>query len=554
MEGLEINTTPEKNGGARREQRNELIANRFEIAIQAYDLEKMLVGKATKEEVDAFLAQLPKERRVRLSWIASDYREFTEKAKSWQRTIDKYCVGHNLAEANSQILGGMIFEDNTGEKPKGEVTLEIMDMYPLIIFANEEDYVTFRAKGMDADEEKAKQSGGVFCKARTIKYFGYENYTVPLILVSSEKNIEKTLLHERQHAINHGLLNLFETTEIGKDSGISNEEKEARNGIKDEVVSYVRGGQSGESLVEVMSSPLYEHLFNDLRDRTEAIKIISRTGDFLEENWGVFRQSPVRAILANELAMIPFGKILHWLEAMSRSIKEKEALPLDKKIKYFYFDEGKDTLLRLLGTHLTQRYISKLPTAKATFKMLLEEEETLRNAWEITKISGCSVDDPKVLYIRDRFNQLQEEMGLLLDSFKEDGHLPVRGNWSDKMILLSGEWEEEELKEQKEKMTKAKTALIEEFSTWPVEDFAKIYDNLEANELPERVRAINLIMTTLNQNFPQVEISISFHKKTFTEEKALLIYVDYSLTPEAGLADNKNRKMEDKLTIDCPAK
>ena len=152
-------------------------------------------------------------------------------------------------------------------KPVGRVLLCRKEAYFILYCEDRVDYERIRGKKDD--------SGGVFHRALKTLLMGRE---ISLVIVHGYPGIkngeDQILLHERQHFINHNLLDLFETEEFNAYStraqaiGLEVKREEFKEqtkkfrAIKDEVLAYIRDGRSGKAILDALVGPLYSHLFS----------------------------------------------------------------------------------------------------------------------------------------------------------------------------------------------------------------------------------------------------------------------------------------------------
>lgn len=352
---------------------DEVIRQRHNMARVALAVEKLLskgyigdLGNAVEEELqeptDTLWKHLPKPFRDRLFDIAEEYTKQATDMRIAESVIreDIFTMASKdrTKPLSSVEVGNGLFARITNNAPKGRVELIVNEAYGILYCEDNVDYQLFHGKkpkeekeekvetGQEAGEEEAEEeedeSGGRFHREVTFPLISDSgDQTLTLLVISGKrtrKNEETIVAHERQHFINHALLDLFTADEslrsyhadkhehwatAKKHQSTIDGEAVAFKLIKDEVIAFIRGKSSGDFLKSNLKGNLYKHLFQsphiaEENTQKRAYAAVDDIADALENAEQVFSGRDDRAILVYHLIDVPLSKIGKRIRTLTR--------------------------------------------------------------------------------------------------------------------------------------------------------------------------------------------------------------------------------------------
>lgn len=404
----------------RQEQRDsrrlKIIEANHHLALHAYALEQLMPRNGalhpTIESAEEHLQEMPQAIRFSFVRALDRYREMEHKVWLAQRTLltnDKITKNpRELTAKTHQDWGKYMFNQLTGEEPKGQISFQKQEAYFILQCADKKDYARAVA-GREGDIHSpiATQSAGSYHSHQPM-VAELLNSTitlgVPIIMLHAGSDpLDAVMAHERQHFINHRVFERFRLTEGDDHPSAFNARLRA---IKDEVLAYIRDGSSGIQLVANLNSKLYQHLFDGLspEDRGRVKATIGILQNFLDKDAAIIRgKNSGRAILVYQLAGVPLLDFPQWLKALAEYYDQRLNLLADFNNADYL--NGKELKVSTEFAPETQARWEKLkPLALEKSKRL----EALRSA--TLELSGDTSID--LTQARAMYQQLQSDLQL----------------------------------------------------------------------------------------------------------------------------------------------
>ncbi len=249
-----------------------------------------------------------------LNWYRQIIFEYTaEKQKS---VVDEERLNElSMAvcgDASPTSQGRTLFFKRFNRFPVGKIEVVHSEAYCVVTCFAAEDY---NAIAPAVDETS---SDGSF--HRSFHLLLEPDFQPTVLLVNGAQDsvapAERIVTHERQHFINTIL--------------------QCENGIKDEILAYIRDASSSDELLESLSSPLYDYLFSDFTEeeaqkKDQAIDACAAALDAIdrEVSWALEDYVPpsvksqVRAVLVGQVADFPLEKIPEKLRQVADFYKKR---------------------------------------------------------------------------------------------------------------------------------------------------------------------------------------------------------------------------------------
>jgi hypothetical protein len=317
-----------------------VLERRQENVAALVELERVLSddpSAVSTQKLENIFSRLPQEVRQTAKKAVAEYRQKLATAVEEERALRS-----QTPEQSPEALGQLVFVGRTGKRLEGAVSLRRDGAYFIFTCQNPKDYrlmydptlserfpfiELFDPREARYDSE-IERHGGTFHDYLSVPYHtlpqGENDIASSLLLLKGTPGEEPPYLvaHERQHFINHKLLDVFEKTERRKPPDAL--EKAARS-IKDEVIAYIRDGSSGSGLLHALSGPLYEHLFAELapEDAEKLRSAVKHTARALDEGKDVFGYKESRRAAAILLYDVPLIQIPKWLPVMAEFYRRR---------------------------------------------------------------------------------------------------------------------------------------------------------------------------------------------------------------------------------------
>ncbi|OGN28826.1 MAG: hypothetical protein A3A33_03550 [Candidatus Yanofskybacteria bacterium RIFCSPLOWO2_01_FULL_49_25] len=360
-------------GERKKERQIEVIAKNHEFAIAAYELESLISREDIQDkenaEIQEKLAVLPQPVRKRFEHALYNYFRQRDTMCKYEAEMEAIVeqqsnFGISRAEAREK-LAKMMFSSLFGyyQAPLGKIKLEAREGYFLLTFENPKDYeaAVLAQRGKVVPGTDIEKSSGTYHHSVRLTMFE-ERYYGPVLMIRGDhkkEEIDNIIAHERQHFINHSVFALFGATEKYSDKRLHDpKEIERISGfqrIKDEVLAYLREGQTGSELKRSLHNELYIHLFKNLspEDEKEARGILDKIAELLDHRSTTRASNEGRAIMVYQLAHVPFAEFPKWLQA----------------IEEYYLDR-----FELLNKFDTDVSINEDPMVRNWYRMVTEGE------------------------------------------------------------------------------------------------------------------------------------------------------------------------------------
>lgn len=233
-------------------------------------------------------------------------------------------------------LGSFLFFHRTREEPVGEVRLERAGESLIMTLADPADYRHFYEPrlvlGGKKDSKKRKRiddtSGSYHTELirapfpmetyRRLTFGGELNFVLLVKASLQDPEHRKIVVHERQHHINHAMLDLFERSERYPKKPDAIDPAMTRP-VKDELLAYLREEATGVFLAENIFSPLYERLFHtDPPEAGEKMReVIREAARIIDTSADVWGESYARDALVFHLIDIPLEDIPAHMEQLT---------------------------------------------------------------------------------------------------------------------------------------------------------------------------------------------------------------------------------------------
>ncbi len=290
-----------------------------------------------KEQEIADLRDIPPGLMKRMEEVRKIYQHQDEETFLHFHLLEQELFTKSELESPKEIntpeeTGKRLFEHLAKREPYGVIHFDRSEAYLVMYCTKREDYEAIR--GLENPEER---SGGTFFESRQISV---GKLSLPIVLSviignkpeSEERN--RIFLHERQHFINHNLLNVFsvdETHRGQKPLGKKETEEylnlvDARQRIKDEVIAYIRDQSEGTAIAKALLGKLYAELLEDIpgeEERKNARSDVAEIGHALEEYKDLFFGSDSRALLVYHLLDVPLSQIAKMIEMIGAYYQKK---------------------------------------------------------------------------------------------------------------------------------------------------------------------------------------------------------------------------------------
>lgn len=293
---------------------------RHRLAQAGVQLEHVLDNVIDHKNAEAILraSGIPPEMHSAFRRVIDEYRQVNRIS---DMVVEDLELNADWKKKNDEEKGAWIYERLMHRSPRGRVEFYRYGALLAVSCADREDYVALTTR---------PKSGGVFMAYREYEFFqALEGETVrghiPLAVLSESRNVEwfQVLLHERQHFVNHRLLNLFVEDEIRgpvKDPILMKRRiktKRVRD-IKDEVLAYMREPERSSSIQDCLTSELYDALFDNLSTSEE--NRIDHVLTRIDREWSRFPSvlKSYPEIIVHQLYDIPFERIPSYLRMMRR--------------------------------------------------------------------------------------------------------------------------------------------------------------------------------------------------------------------------------------------
>ena len=263
--------------------------------------------------------------------VAVEYRALMKTARLEERVLIDH-ADRAFGDHSSQTLGYMVFVARTGMHPVGTVDFVRKEAYFVLICPNPADYNVFYnplletlpAKEFTKEVETLLGHGGTYHSslvlgrqpwANRADLPGITSGTIVAKATTDDPSFQAIIDHERQHFINQKLLRMFDASE-GPVGDLKNSARiRVARSVKDEIISYVRDGMSGEATEASLRNDAYAGLFQSVSaDDAESFRRIIATFAKKLDQFPHANAPGYRKALVVHLFDVPLEKIPHRIE------------------------------------------------------------------------------------------------------------------------------------------------------------------------------------------------------------------------------------------------
>jgi hypothetical protein len=248
-----------------------------------------------------------------------------ERFKDWQREVHDhllYLEGYlaerrvELAELMSEpiSLGQFAYHKLTGRAPHGEVTFQREPTHFVLIVDDLTDYEA-AFKHLSSGNRFEREIGlGFFAPHFQLREHWYdqdlqrtmtETHTIPVVVVHHNADFDTTILHERQHVLNHTVFGILERRNY---QPIALVEDEIIASVRSADISVIRGilrDDSEEHVVQLqeLAGPSFSELIGEVN------KIADRLQEFEQLISDAAKPDLARSVLANMLVRVSINNM-----------------------------------------------------------------------------------------------------------------------------------------------------------------------------------------------------------------------------------------------------
>jgi len=478
-----------------------LIEKSHKQALLAFKIEELLSGKELHanngkkkdplEEQKKLLDQLPEEIAQKFAIIIENYskQRQTSLQENWKlvEMLEGF-EGLKDKPITPLIMGQEIFNMRVGANPLGKVEFFQDEGYFVMRCEDPIDYAcALEGKVFDQTSQKSLKSGGTFHHSMRLT-FNSNDISTPVLLIRGpdEAYRKKIVVHERQHFINHILFRKFKDTEKFESADYFRD-------LKDEVLAYIRDGSSGRQLKESLYGDLYTHLFANTppEQRNTVSKVIDSIANFMDNYYAILgRNQEVRAILAYQLAGIPFEEFPKWLSAYAEYYRERSEL-----LEMFYSTEIEIDLLydKFPWVKQSAPVLENICDLHAKISKIKEKASNL--IYDLSKDpvrAKKEIDD-----LLSEFNRLNENIRKASKKIMQNG--AVMPHSSDSQLYVSWMGVENFKFEENETTKKIETLVLDEIKNFPQKEIDKIVYNFinYPEALPQSLEKLEKIIKNI---------------------------------------------------------
>ena len=515
----------------RKERLNEVLAENHKFAVAAYEFEKLLASTSFNSDdpvIEEKLAALPEQVRDRFEFGMINYewnkRNSEERLLQIEEMIEKN-VQYDITRTEMRAeLPKMMYQSlGIYTEPKGEIKFEVREGYMIFIFSHPEDYqnAISRQPNVTPNDPIVEKSGGIFSHATYLSLFS-DHYMGPVLMVRGDlvpEAVEDIVVHERQHFINHNILNLFSATEKYPEQKFVQDWAKIRKfqQIKDEVLAYMREGRYGFEMKENLNGELYRHLFQGLSpdDEKDARRIIDLTAKFLDHRGSSSHNRENQAILVYQLACVPFAKFPAWLKAIEAYYFERFQLleQFDTDVSIFELPMENDWYARTMDGHYPVKYQQIYQAESFTdeaHRLVAELAGLRKKAQGIAFDQTLSLDNvrEKIQELESHYKQTRQQFSVLFEPLKKEGILrPIA---TATRSYKYGEEVDEGTDDDSSYLSEIRKKILAELDSYPQEEIDKIAEFHDGKGDEKKGKAaiknlityINSIVHTLNDSRP----------------------------------------------------
>lgn len=318
-------------------------------------LEKVLFMRESASRPDIVnraIAELPEPLRQGAREAVNAYREQERAADQAEKELKRAALELYGDDLEYEV-GKVLYRARLGHDPSGPVWAARRGGYFVVACPDPEDYrvmfdPSLRFSAGPAAEAKRKlldRHGGThhpymrLLAPRAIAKPALREIGSSVLLIKGKpetKAFEEILSHERQHFINHKLLGVFARSERGARSEL---DKRAAF-IKDELLSYLRDGSTGFTMMEHLMSETYAHLFDNLEpaQARQLSDTLDKTTEAIERAGDVLSGKQARAAMVMHLLDVPFDRMAEAIDVIARHYREelRRLSPLQFKLPFDY--------------------------------------------------------------------------------------------------------------------------------------------------------------------------------------------------------------------------
>lgn len=265
----------------------------------------------------------------------SEYRTLAQTAIQEENSLKKKAL-EKYKDDSSETIGAMLFTARTGRHPVGPVSLTRREGYFIMTCPNPADYNVFYDPALEdrkADEftkqvEILNRHGGSMHTSITLdrksetSHWDLGDITSSFIVLKTVPDaygFDVIVDHERQHFLNHRLMNVFAKSENpGRHQAKTDIELAARS-VKDEIVAYVRDGSTGPQIEANLQEDAYAHLFENLSPKeADSLRGTLLTVTANMSKHAIFSEPASRRAMAMQLLDIPLAKMPDWIPVIAK--------------------------------------------------------------------------------------------------------------------------------------------------------------------------------------------------------------------------------------------
>lgn len=293
---------------SRQERYEKLLLRRNQLAVKALRLERYFGSLSRASDYDQAMVELlvrgAPNRFLETAGKALEafYNTDRELNRIWPEIV--------VAAGGEERVGDFLFQCRTDQSPEkvGSISVLPMEGYVFLSFSSPNDYEGF-VRGWGKDKVLEEETDGTFY-SHGIPIDLPDDVHVPSAIAINSSNLSQAEVlqifeHERQHFINNIVLERFAATEKNNDSPETLRLRE----IKDELLSFIRGGQDIRNLVNL---EVYRKKFNY---SFEEERLLLETHDLLF-GFSHLLSPEVRALIVYNLIDVPLTNIPTRLEAL----------------------------------------------------------------------------------------------------------------------------------------------------------------------------------------------------------------------------------------------
>ncbi|MFH2104693.1 MAG: hypothetical protein ABII72_00455 [Parcubacteria group bacterium] len=340
----------------REEKEQELMAQRYEMALAARRLHKYL-SQPRKEDfhyeefsANVDLKELSEDVRGEFKNVIKDYHRLAENQLQKEEDLleevyfinnsfrncggsepfvdspDKQVVKDTIKNDPS-LLGRIVFELTIHSKPIKPVSFRRRGGFFIMTFTDRADYLVFKHRRSDIPATES--SVGCF----SIRQVDVQGVRLDNVIVAEEQNT----LEETQGIIDHEVQHFKNWRIFGKGSGetlfkhepripSSNEQKvvinSAHKAVKDELLAKLYDERRNIGHISELKDE-YKYLYEYLDNPQAVDDVIDQITDSLNDLGDLYEDNEIRKVIADMLLDIPFVKIPKYIKAIGRYFEKR---------------------------------------------------------------------------------------------------------------------------------------------------------------------------------------------------------------------------------------